>query len=103
MKLTIAIIAALAGVVLIHAQEAAPAGGRPGGPAGGAGRGGRGLVVPGATPEQMQAINDMNAALAPLTATVNAARNDVAAAAITGIKNETAIRAAIEKLRAAEL
>ena len=71
----------------------------PGGPAGGRGRGG----LPGATPEQTQAVADMNAALAALNTAVTTARSELAAATFADVKNEVAIRTAVEKLRVAEL
>ena len=97
MKLVLVTLALSFGVMLVIAQP--PAGGR-----GGSGRGGgRGGGIPGATPEQMQAVNDMNTALAPLTAAVTAANSDLMTATFSGTKNETAINAAIEKLKSAEL
>ena len=71
----------------------------PGGPGGGRGRGG----LPGATPDQTQAVTDMNTALSPLDTAVTAARGELATATFADPKNEPAIRAAVEKLRLAEL
>lgn len=76
-------------------QGATPGTGFPGG--------GRGRGIPGITPDQTQALNGMTATLAPLTAAVTAARNDLAAATFSGTKNEAAINAAIDKLKSAEL
>jgi hypothetical protein len=45
----------------------------------------------------------MNTALAPLSTAVTTARNDVATATFADPKNEAGIKAAVEKLRAAEL
>jgi Spy/CpxP family protein refolding chaperone len=93
-------------LVALSAQQpvvpAAPSAGAPvqAGPGGG-GRGRGGL--PGATPEQMQAIADMNTALAALNTAVTTARNELAAATFADVKNEAGIRAAVEKVRAAEL
>ena len=82
---------------------ATPPAGAPGqvgpGPGGGRGRGG----LPGATPEQMQAIADMNTALAALNTAVTTARNELATATFADVKNEAGIRAAVEKVRVAEL
>jgi Spy/CpxP family protein refolding chaperone len=106
MKLTSAVFAAALAVALLSAQPPAGAPPAPGqGPGPGAtpgrGRGGRGL--PGATPEQTQAVNEMNAALQPLTDAVAVARGELAAATFAGTRNEAAVRAAVEKVRAAEL
>jgi hypothetical protein len=100
MKVTVAIPALSLGIVFVIAQP--PAGG-PFGVGFGGGRGGRGGRIPGATPEQMQAVNDMNAALAPLNVAVTAANNDLITATFSGKKDDAAITAAIEKLKAAEL
>ena len=84
----------------------APAPGAAGAPApqgGGRGGGGRGGGLPGATPEQTQAVADMNTALAAQTAAVTTARNELATATFADVKNEAGIRAAVEKLRVAEL
>jgi hypothetical protein len=106
------VVLALATVGLIvtgvYAQTPAPA---PQGPPAGAGagpgqgpggRGGRG-GLPGATPEQTQAVAEMNAALAPLTTAATAARSELATVAFADVKNLAGIRAAVDKLRAAEL
>jgi len=86
------------------AAGAAPGQAGPGGPGapGGGGRGGRG-GLPGATTEQNQAILEMTNALAPLTAAVTTARNELATVTFAEVKNEAGIKAAVEKLRAAEL
>jgi Spy/CpxP family protein refolding chaperone len=81
-----------------------PAAGTP--PAAAAGQGGgrgRGGGLPGATPEQTQAVVDMNAALAEQIAAVTSARNALATATFAEVKNVAAITAAVETLRAAEL
>jgi len=77
---------ALAGVTAAAAQ-------------GGRGRGG----LPGATPEQTQAVVNMNAALAEQNAAVTAARAELANVTFAAAKNAAGITAAVEKLRAAEL
>jgi len=59
--------------------------------------------LPGATPEQNQAIADMNTALAALTTAATAARNELGAVVIANPRNTAAINAAVEKLRSAEL
>ena len=79
--------------------QAPPAASARGGPAGGRGRGG----LPGATPEQTQAVADMNTALAPLNSAVTTARTELATATFVDVLNEAAIRAAVERLRLAEL
>lgn len=66
---------------------------------GGRGRGG----LPGATPEQTQAVATMNAALAEQAAAVASARAELANATFATVKNAAGITAAVEKLRAAEL
>jgi hypothetical protein len=68
----------------------------------GGGRG-RGGGLPGATPEQTQAVLDMNAALADQTAAVASARTEVGMATFAEVKNVAGITTAVEKLRAAEL
>ena len=83
------------------ARGQAPAGAPGPGGQGGGGRGRGGL--PGATPEQTQAVADMNTALAPLATAVSAARTALATATFTEVKNEAGIRTAVERLRAAEL
>ena len=97
----------------VSAQTPAPAApqtppgagpGAPQGPGGPGGRGGgRGGGLPGATPEQNQAVTDMNTALAALTTAATVARTDLASAALADPRNDAAIRAAVERLRAAEL
>lgn len=84
----------------VFAQPPAP--GAPPAAAQGGGRG-RGGGLPGATPEQTQAVMDMNAALTDQTAAVASARNDLATVTFAAVKNVPAITAAVEKLRAAEL
>ena len=79
------------------AAQAAPGAPGPGG--GGRGRGG----LPGATPEQTQAVADMSTALAALNTAVTTARSELATATFADVKNEVAIRGAVEKLRVAEL
>jgi Spy/CpxP family protein refolding chaperone len=90
-----------------YAEQGPPAGGAPpqgaGAPPPGGRGGGRGGGLPGATPEQNQAVMEMNAALAPLVSAATAARNDLATAAFADSKNEAAINAAVDKLRTAEL
>ena len=92
----------------VFAQTPAPGAPQaPPGPGAGAfqgpgGRGGRG-GLPGATPEQNQAVADMNTSLAALTATATAARNELATVAIADVRNVAAIRAAADRLRTAEL
>ena len=79
-----------------------PQGGTP--PAAGARGGGRGRGgLPGASPEQTQAVIDMNAALAEQTAAVASARNELMTVTFAPTKNAAGITAAVEKLRAAEL
>ena len=89
--------------VVSHAQV--PAGGAasttPAAPAGG-GRGGRG-GLPGATPEQTQAVADMNTALAALTTAVTTARTEMATVTLADVRNVAGITSAGTKLRAAEL
>lgn len=74
----------------------AQGGGVPGAQGGRGGRGG----LPGATPEQTQALADMNAALADQIAAVAAARSELAA---TTLANPAALPAAVERVRVAEL
>lgn len=64
---------------------------------------GRGGGLPGATPEQTQAVVAMNAALTEQMAAVTSARAELATATFTQPKNVAGITAAVEKLRAAEL
>jgi Spy/CpxP family protein refolding chaperone len=109
----LALILAAAGFVftaMVTSAQQPPAPGAPpgqapaGAPGPGGGRGGgRGGGLPGATPEQTQAVADMNAALAALNAAVTAARNELATVTFADVKNEAGIRAAVEKLRTAEL
>jgi hypothetical protein len=66
------------------------------------GRGGRGGGLPGATPEQIQAVTDMNAALTEQNTAVASARAELATVTFAGVKNPAAITAAVEKVRAAE-
>jgi hypothetical protein len=65
------------------------------------GRGGRG--IPNATPEQTAALSQMNAALAPQTERLAAARADAIAASFAGSRDDAPIRARVEAVRAAEL
>jgi len=96
----ILLVAATAAVVFIGsaAYAQAPAGGAPA-----RAGGGRGGGLPGATAEQTQAVADMNAALAAQSSAVADARAELATVAFAAVKNEAGIRAAVEKLRAAEL
>jgi len=80
-----------------------PAAGTPPGAAAQGGGRGRGGGLPGATPEQTQAVMDMNAALAEQTAAVARARNELAMVTFAEVRNVAGITAAVEKLRAAEL
>lgn len=66
-------------------------------------RGGRGGGLPGATPEQTQAVTAMNAALIEQTAAVTSARAELATVTFAPVKNVAGITAAVEKLRTAEL
>lgn len=101
----LAAAAAVLACTVTYAQAPAPARGQ--GPGGGqapvgAGGGGRGRGgLPGATPEQTQAVLDMVGPLAPLAAAATAARTELATAA--NARNDVAVRAAVEKLREAEL
>jgi Spy/CpxP family protein refolding chaperone len=70
---------------------------------GGGGRGGRGGGLPGATAEQMQAVADMNTALSTQISAVTASRAQLASATFGAVKDDAAIRGAVEKLREAEL
>jgi Spy/CpxP family protein refolding chaperone len=67
------------------------------------GRGGRGGGLPGATAEQLQAVAEMNNALTVQSSAVTAARNELAAVTFASVKDDAAIKAAVEKLRIAEL
>jgi hypothetical protein len=103
---SIVLILATAGLAFTENAAVAqpPATGAPAAAAAqGRGRGGRGGGLPGATPEQTQAVIDMNAALTEQTAAVASARNELAAATFAQPKNVAGITAAVEKLRAAEL
>jgi len=110
---SVVLILASLGVAIsgIAASTQAPPAGAPpaaqaGGPAGfgAGGQGGRGRGgLPGATPEQTQAVTDMNAALVTLSAAVTAARTELATATFANVKNLAAITAAVEKVRVAEL
>ena len=95
---SIALILAAAGLACtdIAAMAQPPAAAAQGG---GRGRGG----LPGATPEQTQAVQAMNAALTEQIAAVATARNDLATATFAAVKDVPALTAAVEKLRAAEL
>ena len=90
-KTSLGLCLAIAGILFAASPAAAQGGGR--------GRGG----LPGATPEQTQAVMDMNAALAAQTAAVATARNELATVTFAEVRNVTGITAAVEKLRAAEL
>ena len=68
----------------------------------GGGRG-RGGGLPGATPEQTQAVMAMNAALTEQVAAVTRARAELATVTFAPVKDVAAIAAAVEKVRAAEL
>jgi hypothetical protein len=65
------------------------------------GQGRRGM--PNATPEQTAVIAKTNVSLAPQTQRLAAARSDVVAAAFAEPRNDAAIRARVEAIRAAEL
>ena len=101
---SIVLILALAGFVLtdVAAFAQPPAAGAPPAPAQGGGRG-RGGGLPGATPEQTQAVTAMNAALTEQVAAVTSARAELATVTFAPVKNVAGITAAVEKLRAAEL
>jgi len=108
-RLVLALAGAVFGSVVMPASvqqpaalaQASPGASGPGGAGAGGGRGRGGL--PGATPEQTQAVADMNAALAALSSAVATARTELASATYVDVKNEAGIRAAVEKLRVAEL
>lgn len=68
---------------------------------GGGGRGRGGL--PGATPEQLQAVTDMNAALSSLIAAVATARTELATVTFAASLDTKAMAVAVEKIRSAEL
>jgi hypothetical protein len=80
-----------------------PAAGAPPGVAAQGGGRGRGGGLPGATPEQIQAVANMNAALTEQVAAVTSARADLANVTFAEVRNVAGITAAVEKLRAAEL
>ncbi len=69
----------------------------------GQGGGGRGGGLPGATPEQTQAVADMNAALAAQSSAVAAARGELTTATFSPVKDDAAIKTAVEKVRTAEI
>ena len=64
-------------------------------------QGARGL--PGATPAQLDAVEKMNAELAPLVQRLSAARAELLAAAFAQPSNEAAVQAGVDAVRAAEL
>ncbi len=66
------------------------------------GRGGRG-GLPGATAQQLQAVAEMNSALAAQSSAVTATRDELAALTFASVKDEAAVKVAVEKLRTAEL
>jgi len=70
-------------------------------PQGGGGRGRGGL--PGATPEQLQAVADMNAALGSLSAAVATARTELATVTFAAARDTKAMTVAVEKVRTTEL
>jgi hypothetical protein len=90
-----ALVVVLLTTVAITAQQPGP----PGQGGGGRGRGG----LPGATPEQMQAVADMNTALTEQNTAVTNARAELATATFAAVKNVAGITAAVDKVRAAEL
>ena len=90
-----AFVAVLLSTISLTAQQPGP----PGQGGGGRGRGG----LPGATPEQTQAVADMNTALAEQSAAVTSARAELATVTFAAVKNQAAITAAVDKVRAAEL
>ena len=109
-RILLGLAGAVFGVTVMHAaqQPTAPTGAAaqappgalaPGAPGAGRGRGG----LPGATPEQTQAVADMNTALAALNSAVTTARTELATATFVDVQNEAAVRGAVEKLRVAEL
>ena len=89
------------GVVFSQGPAGAPTPTQQAVPGAGGGRGRGGL--PGATPAQLQAVTDMNTALAPLMTAATAARNELATVTFSEPRNDAAIKAAVDKLRAAEL
>ncbi len=73
-------------------------------PAPGGGTGARGRAsVPGASPAQVVALAQLNAALADLQSAVSAARVQLATATFAPVKSVPAITAAVERLRVAEV
>ena len=86
-----------------QAQTGAPQGAPQGPPPGGGPGGGRGGGIPGATPEQTQALAEMTTALGPPTLAATTARNELGAAALADAGNEAALKAAADKVQAAEL
>ncbi len=88
-----AVIVAVSGASILALGQA------PGGRGGW--RGGPGL--PGATPEQTQAVAAMNAALADPMSAVTAARTELTQAVFASVKNDAAITSALDKVRSAEL
>jgi len=102
---TLIVLAAAAGLTFAATFTQAPTTGGAlvlsaqggGGRGGGRGRGG----LPDATPEQTQAVVDMNAALASLVDAATEARNELATAAMA--QNSAGMQAAVTKLGAAEL
>ncbi len=64
-------------------------------------RGGRG--IPNATPEQNAALAEMNTALAPQTQRLALARTDLVAATLASPRNDAAIKAKLDSIRAAEM
>ena len=97
------LLSAAASAAVAQAPGGAPAPGGGQGAGGGRGGGGRGGGLPGATPEQTQAVMAMNTALADQTAAVTAARLELTNAVFAPAKNAAAITAALDKVRAAEL
>ena len=86
---SIMLILATAGLAFgdtVAAAQSPPAGAPPAAAAQGGGRG-RGGGLPGATPEQTQAVTDMNAALAEQAAAVTSARAELATVTFAAVKN----------------
>lgn len=92
-RTSVALVLAAAGMVFFSSSSYGQA----------PGRGGRGGGLPGATAEQLQAVTEMNNALAVQSRAVTAARDGLAAATFASVRDESAIQAAVEKLRVAEL
>jgi hypothetical protein len=88
--------AALAAIAMSFASQAIRSQGLPP-----AGRGGRG--IPGASPEQIAAVTQMNADLTLPVQRLTAARAEVIAAALAASRNDAAIKAKVEAVRSAEL